>query len=184
MEENILSHFGCPFKIIIDNAQVFKSSKFTNFYHKFNIIVGLSTTYYPQGNGLAESSNKTMVRVIKKTITKKQRNLDCQLKFSLWDNHVTPKTFVGKSPFELVYGKVVVFPIQLAMSVAKLLQEAEEEPNTLTRRKNQVVELQNKREQVEEKLLNYQQRMKYLFDKKAKDKALQQGDLVLRWDVK
>jgi len=69
-----LSRFGCPFKIIIDNAQAFKSAKFTNFCHKFNIIVGHSTTYYPQGNGLAESSNKTVVRVLKNTITENQRN--------------------------------------------------------------------------------------------------------------
>eukprot|EP00253_Pinus_taeda_P009640 PITA_09640 len=55
MEENILSRFGCPFKIITDNVQVFKSTKFTNFYHKFNIIIGHSTTYYTQGNGLAKS---------------------------------------------------------------------------------------------------------------------------------
>ena len=34
------------------------------------------------------------------------------------------------------------------------------------------------------KLLNYQQRMKSLFDQKAKDIPLQQGDLVLRWDVR
>jgi len=74
MEENILSRFGCPFKIITNNAQVFKYAKFTNFYHKCNIIIGHSTTYYPQGNGLVESSNKTLVRVLKKTITENQRN--------------------------------------------------------------------------------------------------------------
>lgn len=74
MKENILYHFGCPFKIIIGNAQVFKSAKFTNFCHKYNITIGHSTTYYPQGSGLDESSNKAMVRGLKKTITKNQRN--------------------------------------------------------------------------------------------------------------
>jgi len=53
-----------------------------------------------------------------------------------------PKRSTRKSPFELVYGKVVVFPIQLAMPVARLLQEAEEEPSPLTRRINQLIELQ------------------------------------------
>ena len=86
MEENILARFGCPIKIITDNAQVFKFAKFTNFYQKFNIIIRHSTTYYPQGNGLAKSSNKTVVRVLKKTITENQRNWDTQLKFSLWAN--------------------------------------------------------------------------------------------------
>lgn len=83
MEENISSRFGCPIKIITNNAQVFKFAKFMSFCQKFNIIIGHSTTYYPQGNVLAESSNKTMVRVLKKTITQNQRNWDTQLKFSL-----------------------------------------------------------------------------------------------------
>ena len=41
---------------------------------------------------------------------------------------------MGKFLFDLVYGKAIVFPIQLAMLVAKLLQEIEEEPSALTRR--------------------------------------------------
>jgi len=59
---------------------------------------------------------------------------------------VTPKHSTGKSPFELVYGKVSVFPIQLAMPMAKLLQEVEEEPSALTRRINQLVEIHENRE--------------------------------------
>lgn len=86
MEENILSRFNCPIKIITDNAQVFKYAEFISFCLKFNIIIGHSTTYYPQGNGLAESSNKTVVRVLKKTITKNQRNWNSQLRFTLWAN--------------------------------------------------------------------------------------------------
>lgn len=37
---------------------------------------------------------------------------------------------------------------------------------------------------MEVKLSNYQQKMKSLFDKKAKDRPLHPGDLVLRWDVR
>ena len=32
IEENIISRFGCPAKIVTDNAQAFKSEKFVNFY--------------------------------------------------------------------------------------------------------------------------------------------------------
>lgn len=34
------------------------------------------------------------------------------------------------------------------------------------------------------KLSNYQQKMKFMFDKKVKDRPLQLGDFVLRWDVR
>ena len=53
---NILSRFGCPRRIIIDNEKAFTSSKLVKFCNDYNIILSHSTSYYPQGNGLAESS--------------------------------------------------------------------------------------------------------------------------------
>ena len=66
LEIHILSRFGCPRKMITDNAAAFGSKKMVYFCHKYRIILGHSTTYYPQGNGLAESSNKSLVNIIKK----------------------------------------------------------------------------------------------------------------------
>lgn len=86
--------------------------------------------------------------MLKKTITKNQRNWDTKLKFTLWANRVTPKHSTRKSPFELVYGKAAIFPIQLAMPITKLSQEVEEEPNVITRRINQLVEINENREPV------------------------------------
>lgn len=81
LEENIFSRFGCPVKIIIDNAQVFISNKFTAFCEKYNGILSHSTAYHPQGNGLAESTNKTLMRILKKTIVEHQKDWDSKLKF-------------------------------------------------------------------------------------------------------
>jgi transposase InsO family protein len=51
IESNILSRFGCPQKIITDNASSFKSKKMIDFCDKYHIKLGHSTAYYPQGNG-------------------------------------------------------------------------------------------------------------------------------------
>ena len=64
--ENILSQFGSPRKLVTNNAQYFKSKKLVSFCQNHNITLSHSTLYYPQGNGLAESSNKSLVRIIKK----------------------------------------------------------------------------------------------------------------------
>lgn len=61
-----MARFGCSMKTLTNNAHVFKSSKFIIFCQKFNIIVAHSITYYPHGNILAESSNKMVVRILKK----------------------------------------------------------------------------------------------------------------------
>jgi transposase InsO family protein len=63
--EEILSRFGCPNKIITDNATSFKVEPLVKFYEKFGIQLIHSTPYYPQGNGLVDSSNKSLVRLSK-----------------------------------------------------------------------------------------------------------------------
>ena len=68
IEENIFRKFGCPVKIVTYNTQVFNSVRFIIFCQTYNVILSHSTTYHPQGNGLAESSNKTLVKILKKTI--------------------------------------------------------------------------------------------------------------------
>jgi hypothetical protein len=47
LEENILSRFGCPRKIVTDNAHAFKSMAMVSFFQKYNIVLGHSMTYYP-----------------------------------------------------------------------------------------------------------------------------------------
>jgi hypothetical protein len=53
LEENILARFGCPREMITDNAQDFKYIAMIHFSQKYNIVLGHSIAYYPQGNGLA-----------------------------------------------------------------------------------------------------------------------------------
>ena len=105
-----------------------------------------STSYYPQGNGLAESSNKSLVRIIKKLLENNQKSWDYKLKFSLWDDRVTDKRSIWTSPFKLVYGAEAIFPIQLILPVAKFFQEEQDEPNDMVRMMLDLVELQQVRE--------------------------------------
>ena len=74
LETNILSRFGCPRKIITDNVAAFKSKRMVDFFHKYHITIGNSTAYYPQGNGLDESSNKSLVNIIKKLLEEKKNH--------------------------------------------------------------------------------------------------------------
>ena len=102
LTENILSRFGCPRKLVTDNAQSFKSEKLINFCQNHNIILSQSTPYYPQGNGLAESSNKSIVRIIKKLFSQNKKNWDSKLVYTLWVDRVNNKKSIGTSPFQLV----------------------------------------------------------------------------------
>jgi hypothetical protein len=142
-----------------------------------------STAYYPQGNGLAESTNKSLVRIIKKLLEQNTKGWDSKLKFSMWDDRVTDKKSIGTSPFKLVYGTEAIFPVQLALRVAKFLQEADSESNDLTRRIHNLVKLQQDREQLLEKTELHHRKMKETFDRKVKADTFKAGELVLKWDA-
>jgi hypothetical protein len=66
LEENIFSKFDCPRKLITDNAQAFKYVSMIEFCEIYNVTLTHYTPYCPQGNGLEESSNKSLIRIIKK----------------------------------------------------------------------------------------------------------------------
>jgi hypothetical protein len=66
--------------------------------------------YYPHGNALAESSKKTLIRIIKKLLAENKKSWDYKLKYALWDDIINTKKSLGTLPFHLVYGVDVVFP--------------------------------------------------------------------------
>ena len=116
LENNILSRFGCPNKLIIDNASTFKSKRMVEFCHRYHIILDHSTTYHPQGNGLVESSNKSLVNIIKKLLEINKKSWNKRLVHVLWADRISKNKSIGMSPFELVYGVDTVFPTSLTQT--------------------------------------------------------------------
>jgi hypothetical protein len=64
------------------------------------------------------------------------------------------------------------------------LQEEIEEPNDIQRRIFQIIEVQQRREALDQRTEAYQSKIKSAFDKKTKKEIFQEGDLVLRWDAR
>jgi len=64
----------------------------------------------------------------------KKKNWDSKLKYALWADKVTIKRSTGNSPFKLVYGTEAVFPIQLALPVAKFLQLDQNEEEDMAKK--------------------------------------------------
>jgi len=131
LENNILSRFGCPNKLITYNVAAFESKKMIDFCNKYQITLGHSNAYYQQGNGLAESSSKSLVNIIKKLLETNKKSCNKKLVNALWADRVSQKKSISMSPFEIVYGVNTVFSTSLAVSVVKLLQEAGSEEDHL-----------------------------------------------------
>ena len=78
----------------------------------------------PQGNSLAELSNKNLMAIIKKIIGDNKKSWDSKIRFALWAGRITKKSAMRKSPFELVYAMNVTLPIHLELPVYQVLQES------------------------------------------------------------
>ena len=90
---------------MFDNASYFSSTILTEFSLDKGIIIRYSANYYPKGNKVAESTNKNLVRILKKIVVDNQRNWHSSLHNDLWANRVTPKEYIWNSPHFMVYVK-------------------------------------------------------------------------------
>lgn len=71
LEEHIITRFGCAHALVCDNGYAFTSLRFSNWAFDYYITLKFSSNYYSHGNGLAESTNKSLLSVIKKLLEKR-----------------------------------------------------------------------------------------------------------------
>ena len=107
-----------------------------------------------------------------------------KLKYALWADRVCTKRSIGTSPYELVYGAEAIFHTSLGVPIMKMFQGLEEEPNAIQRRINQLIALQEKREEIYNINQQSQNRIKKTFDKKVKEENFQIQDVVLKWEAR
>ena len=66
IKENIIIRFGVPHRIISDNGTPFVNNDVRKMLEFYQVKHHFSSPYYPQGNGQAEATNKTLIKIISK----------------------------------------------------------------------------------------------------------------------
>jgi transposase InsO family protein len=74
LNSNIITRFGIPDCLVFDNASYFLSLEMSEFALEKGIKLKYSSNYYPQGNGLEESTNKNLIKIIKRTVSENHKN--------------------------------------------------------------------------------------------------------------
>ena len=137
-----------------------------------------STFAYPQGNGLAEATNKAIVSRLKKRLDDAKGRWVDELPHVLWTYRTTPRRSTGETTFSVTYGAEVVIPLESGFPTLRTNQfSAEENIHLLSTNLDLVKE---RREVAAVKMTHYQQRVKQGYEKGVKLKPLASGDLVLR----
>jgi len=145
IDQNIITRFGLPFALMFENEFDFFRNAITKFALKRGFQLNFFANYYPQGNGLAESTNKNLIRITKRTIDQNQKNWHNGL--VLWADIITYKTSLGTSPYHLVYGKEVILPPKLVPFSLTLVRSIEEQPcSALQLRMSQILKLEEERD--------------------------------------
>eukprot|EP00253_Pinus_taeda_P031188 PITA_31188 len=91
IDQFIITRFGLSAALIFDNASYFSGNAMNDFALKRGFKLKYSANYYPQGNGLAESTNKNLIRIIKRTVDQNQKNWHKTLVNALWADRITRK---------------------------------------------------------------------------------------------
>jgi transposase InsO family protein len=127
LNSNIITRFGIPDCLVFDNASYFSSLEMSEFSLEKGIKLKYSASYYPQGNGLAESTNKNLIKIIKRMVVENHKNWHNALLNALWDDRVMPKAVVGNSPFFLIYDREAILPPHILLPSLQLSQKFQEE---------------------------------------------------------
>jgi transposase InsO family protein len=110
--EDIITHFRVPREIVTDQGTQFTSKLVQEITQKYLIKHMKSSPYHPQANGQVESTNKVLEGILTKTIQLHKKDWEERLPEALWAYRTTWRSTTGFSPYELVYGKQVLLPIE------------------------------------------------------------------------
>eukprot|EP00253_Pinus_taeda_P001617 PITA_01617 len=184
IDQFIITRFGVLNALVFYNASYFSGNSMFDFTIKRGFKLKYSANYYPQGNGLAESTNKNLIKIIKQTIEQNHKNWHKSLIFALWADRITEKASISSSLFRLAYGKEAVLPTNLILPSLALVQFIEESPSSsLQLRHDQILKLEEEREKAKITHAKHQQIIKSSFDSiSSGSKQFQVSDLVLKWD--
>ena len=123
LNSNIITRFGIPKCLFFNNSSYFSSLDMSAFALEKGIKLKYYAIYYPQGNGLAESTNKNLIKIIKRTVSENHKNWHNKIFNAIRAYRVTPKTTVGNSPFFLIYRREAILPAHVLIPSLQLSQK-------------------------------------------------------------
>jgi hypothetical protein len=121
--ERIIHRFGIPQTLTTDQGTSFMFKEVRDFTELYKIKLLKSSPYYAQANGQAESSNKTLIKLIKKKIEENPRRWHEVLSEALWAHRSSRHGAIKVTPFELVYGQETVLPVEVNLDAYRLAKQ-------------------------------------------------------------
>lgn len=104
IKNHIVFYYRIPRYIVTNNGKSFKNILMDQFCEKFGIKQRLSTMYNAPTNGFVEAFNKTLYKLLKKTVSKSKKDWHKRIGETLWVYCTSFRTPTHFMPYALVYG--------------------------------------------------------------------------------
>ena len=111
--DNVIYRFGCPDVIHSDQGSQFMSALFKQLYKLLDIDQSRTTSYHPQGDGLVERLNRTVLSILRRYVS---------VSGDVWDSYLQPAMMAirssihsssGFSPYMALFGRAMQLPLHL-----------------------------------------------------------------------
>lgn len=116
---HIFVRYGLPRDIITYGGPQFAGNKIVATLENYHIQHKITSPYHPQANGQVESTNKVIEAILTKTIMSHKHDWATRLPEALWAYKTTWRSTTGYSPYQLVFGKEPIFPIEFEIQTLR-----------------------------------------------------------------
>ncbi|XP_064965993.1 uncharacterized protein LOC135612876 [Musa acuminata AAA Group] len=175
---NLITRFGLPQSIVTDNGPQFAGRRFQEFCAKHRIQLRFSSVAYPQANGLAEVTNRSIIDGLKRRVSATRSAWIDELPSVLWALRTTPKTPTGESPYSLTFGTEAVLPSEVAVPTPRTTDYSEEASGEGLRSNLDLLE--ERRADAHQKALSYKRAVARVYNRSVRPRSIKLEDLVLR----
>lgn len=115
--QNIMTRFGCPIELVSDQGMHFLNKVIKELTTHHMIIHKKSLVYHPQCNGQVESTNKILVRTLKRIVEANKKDWDKKLDSALWAYRTSYRVTTGMTSFIMAYGLEAIVPMEFMVPI-------------------------------------------------------------------
>ena len=128
---DLLTRYGVAEIIMLDQGREFVNKVNQALFEMCGTDHRISSAYHPQTNGLDERMNQTLKGAIVKFVNENQDDWDIHVKSVLFAYRTSKHASTKYTPFELMFGRAPVLPIELEIqsTPASSTDQAESSPD-------------------------------------------------------